>query len=391
MKTFAGRRPVFLLLLAAAAAALLLGHIMSTPDDDIDSSISDDTGKQHAEEDILNRYPPPRSHLPNGNTAQEVDHGPKSGLPPNEMGSVMVLMYHHLGEEEGQWRRSYDNFWADLEYLYENGYRPVSLASYLSGNIDLPRGMSPVVLTFDDGLSSQLSWVDGIVGKPDPQTAVGMLLEFAEKHPGFEPRGVFYLNSPRPFHPMPGDQIAETLNWMVEKGFELGNHTHWHANLRELPDGEVQKVIAATEKMITDAVPGYEVQSLSLPFGLWPQQPDLAVRGSHGQISYDHDAVMLVGARPASSPFSEHFAPRNMPRIQASSAVLTRWFEEMEQNPDRRYVSDGNTQTVTVPAGKEDEVCSESVDNRTLRIVGPDVSLDETADVSDYILYTRVP
>ncbi|MFO8060018.1 MAG: hypothetical protein R6U70_05120, partial [Bacillota bacterium] len=87
-----------------------------------------------------------------------VDPGPGSGLAPNELGSVMILMYHDLGEGEGEgeWRRSRENFRRDLEYLWENGYRPVSLSDYLSGEIDLPEGMSPVILTFDDGLSSQL-------------------------------------------------------------------------------------------------------------------------------------------------------------------------------------------------------------------------------------------
>ncbi len=281
----------------------------------------------------------------------------------------MSLMYHHLDEGEGEWRRSYENFWQDLEYLYENGYRPISLSSYLSGHIDLPEGMSPVILTFDDGLSSHLRWVDDVVGEPHPQTVVGILCEFSRQHHGFEALAVFYINSPRTFYPMPREQIDESLTWLIEQGFELGNHTHWHADLSSLPDDEVQKVIANTEAMITEAVPGYQLQSLALPFGLWPPNRELAFAGSWRDASNQHEAVMLVGAEPAPSPLSHRFDPRMTPRIQATSQELGRWFGEMEADPQTRYVSDGDPLTVSIPAGQKASVDPDILRDRMIREV----------------------
>ncbi len=49
------------------------------------------------------------------------------GLVPNEMGRVMVLMYHNIGSEEATWTRTPENFKKDLNTLYEKGYRPISL------------------------------------------------------------------------------------------------------------------------------------------------------------------------------------------------------------------------------------------------------------------------
>jgi hypothetical protein len=51
--------------------------------------------------------------------------GPVTDLPPNELGEIMVLEYHRIGDNEGEWVRSRDNFRRDLQTLYEKGYRPV--------------------------------------------------------------------------------------------------------------------------------------------------------------------------------------------------------------------------------------------------------------------------
>src|SRR5690554_3876043 len=50
--------------------------------------------------------------------------GPVTDLPPNEMGEILVLEYHRLGENEGEWVRSAENFRNDLRTLYEEGFRP---------------------------------------------------------------------------------------------------------------------------------------------------------------------------------------------------------------------------------------------------------------------------
>ena len=303
---------------------------------------------------------------PNGAPASpdEPDVGPTSGLLPNELGSVMVLMYHGFGDADSEWVRSYDGFRSDLEYLYQEGYRPVSLSDYLAGTIDLPKGMTPVLLTFDDGLESQLQWEGNQVGRLADDTAVKILLDFAEDHPGFETRGVLYLNSPRPFYPLPEADIAPTLQWLVDQGFELGNHTHYHASLRESTDQEVQRAIALTQALFDEVVPEAEVQSLALPYGLWPEERSLAYRGRYQDLEYAYEAVMLVGAEPASSPFSRQFSPRATPRIRACEEQLPLWFGSMEQNPDRRYVSDGKPDTITVPRDKEDALNLDAVGER---------------------------
>lgn len=65
-------------------------------------------------------------------------------VKPNEAGKIMVLMYHVIGDSEGEWSRRWDNFRKDLGVLYEKGYRLISLNDYISNNIDVEAGYTPV-------------------------------------------------------------------------------------------------------------------------------------------------------------------------------------------------------------------------------------------------------
>src|SRR5690606_24838774 len=73
--------------------------------------------------------------------------GPATELPPNALGEIMVLEYHRLGEPEGEFHRSVENFREDLRRLYAAGYRPITVRQMLTGEIDVPRGTTPVVFT----------------------------------------------------------------------------------------------------------------------------------------------------------------------------------------------------------------------------------------------------
>lgn len=57
----------------------------------------------------------------------------------NESGKIIIVMYHKFADvETDEYSRSFENFRKDLEYLYELGYRSVSLNDYLENNIRVP-------------------------------------------------------------------------------------------------------------------------------------------------------------------------------------------------------------------------------------------------------------
>jgi hypothetical protein len=121
--------------------------------------------------------------------AEEPDPDRQAGVDPadvgaNELGEIPVLMYHRvLPGGGGEYDRTPEDFRAELEYLYENDYRPIRTIDLVRGEIDVPAGTTPVVLTFDDSTVEQLAFDDD--GEIARDTAVGILLAFAEGHPDF--------------------------------------------------------------------------------------------------------------------------------------------------------------------------------------------------------------
>ncbi|WP_425444352.1 polysaccharide deacetylase family protein [Saccharothrix carnea] len=283
---------------------------------------------------------------------------PSSSAPPdpaavgaNELGLVPILMYHRLVEQPTSvYDRTPAAFRAELERLAAEGYVPVTTAEYATGRIDLPAGAHPVVLTFDDGDATQFAL--GPDGAPVPGTAIAILLDVAARHPGFRPVASLYVNA-GPF----GSPDGAALRWLRDHGFEIGNHTRDHTNLAMADDGGVQGAIASGQREIQQAVPGYQVSSLALPFGAIPANGTLALRGASDGVAYEYACVLMVGAGPAPSPFAADFDPANTPRIRSQdptgedarygSAV---WLDQLAAAPAQRYTSDGVPDRVSYPA-----------------------------------------
>lgn len=287
-------------------------------------------------------------------------------LAPNELGQFMVLEYHQIGPGEGRWRRTPENFRRDLQDLYERGYYLTNLNDLLDGKLTVPAGKTPVVLTFDDSAVGQFAYTRE--GEWDPNTAVGMIEAFYAQHPDFGRAGTFYLNPDK--H---GSRAwSGMLQHMVRLGYELGNHTVTHAYLNRLSRDRVEAEIAGCQDWIQQNVPGYRVRSIALPFGLYPRQGDVkqalwAKEGESRGVRYNHDALLEVGSGPAPSTFSTHFKPLHIPRIQVcgreiaecaspGAPVFAMYLRYFEQNPGARLVSDGDAQTLTVPAAQRTQV-----------------------------------
>lgn len=221
------------------------------------------------------------------------------------------------------------------------------------------------MLTFDDSTRTQLTLDDQ--GRPAAGTAVAILLEVAARRPGFTPTATFYVNRD-PFAD-PGGR--RTLRWLVENGFEIGNHTLDHASLRALsPDG-LRRQLAGGTRLIEKATGGQPVRTLSLPFGVRPDNRRLMMAGSWRGTAYAFEGAFLVGAGPAPSPFAKDFDPAGIPRIRSqgrrgpdASYGSTAWLDRLSKNPEDRYTSDGDPGTVSFPeayAGQLRRPASQSV------------------------------
>jgi len=284
--------------------------------------------------------PEPTSHASGAGTAA----GP---YRPNTNGQIMVIVYHNIGPQEGRWERTPAGFRSDLQALYDRGYRPVNLGDLVAGQIDVPKGYSPVVITFDDGTAGQFRFITGPDGKTqiDPHSAMGVMLAFHRDHPDWPLRATFFVNGD-PFQ-QPGWQ--QKLQFIVENGMEIGNHTFNHVYLNKVSASETVYQVGKEQALIDAAVPGYNATTLALPFGAYPAYPDAVRDGTYNGVHYHIKAMVLVGAGPMPSPFSPKFDPERIPRIQAADPslgikyTLPFWIDYFDRHPEARFVSDGTS------------------------------------------------
>jgi hypothetical protein len=299
-----------------------------------------------------------------GGTTVPLEPGPAPGpaeLGANELGEIPVLMFHRVIEEPGPYDLSPDQFRRHLEALYERRYYPVRVVDLVDGELDVPAGYSPVVLTFDDSSPSQVRYLED--GRLDPDSALGILHAFSAERRDFPAIGSFYVIA-NPFGAT-GEQADEKLRYLASVGFEIGNHTRNHVNLRNVPASTARRELAAGAQMIRDAVPGIEVRTLALPYGVWPSDRDLPVAGEHDGIAYAHDAILMVGGGPARSPFNVDFDPLAIPRMLPNpdydpddppDFTSGYWLSVLDEHPERRYVSDGDPDTISFPAELADQL-----------------------------------
>lgn len=275
----------------------------------------------------------------------------------NELGQVPILVYHLIGSKEGRWTRTPENLRKDLAELEERGYVSVSLTDYLTSNINIPAGKSPVVLTFDDSTPGQFRLLEsnGELAV-DPNCAVGILREFAEKHPDFGNAATFFINA-RPFCGEPGQEAywQQKLQMLVEWGFEIGNHTMHHTNLKNQPPQKIRQEIAGLQALIQQAVPGYTPSAFAIVQDGLPEPYETVVQGTYDGITYHHSGVVWWAWRAARSPYHREFDPLRVQRIQVfrdhGTSSLTNWLDRIEPT---RYISDGNPGTIALPQGWEE-------------------------------------
>jgi peptidoglycan/xylan/chitin deacetylase (PgdA/CDA1 family) len=352
-----------LLALLLAVILILAGCISQTPVDNFDNTAP---VEQPGEEDGQDQ------DEEQGVILEPID---LKEVKPNEVGEIMVLMYHHVaGDKEETWVRTPDNFRKDLKVLYDKGYRLISMRDFVNNNINVEAGYTPVVLTFDDGNQNNFNLIekDGEF-MVDPDSAVGIMEAFYSKHPDFGLNATFYIFYGLPFGQK--DLVGYKLQYLVDRGFEIGNHTIGHNDLSKASPQQIQEYLARHAAKTQEYIPAYEVDSLALPYGGMPKGDDynFTVSGHHDGVSYHNKAVLWVGWSPSLSPIHKNFDPARIHRIRASEVNVDNvgmydWLKVFDQNPSRRYISDGNPNTITVPEERADRVDLERLGDKKLII-----------------------
>lgn len=297
-----------------------------------------------------------------------------AAIKPYEVGHIMIIMYHGVvtGEAPSKYQRGAGDFREDLETLYNDGFRLCSMKDVIENNIRVPAGYAPVVITFDDGDPNTFRLIESGGGLiPAPETGIAIMEEFRGKRPDFGAGATLFIND----DPFPGaGDVPERLKWLVDHGYDVGNHTKTHPELSSLDAREIMDEIGYIDRLIRDALPGYEPVGFAFPFG---DRPKEELRGyvasgvSEGR-TYQCAFALKEGynAMP-SAPNRVGFDPMNMPRVRGSSTPIENaydmgfFLEFYRERPEFRYISDGDPDTIAVPAEYEENLDKASLGDKT--------------------------
>ena len=294
-------------------------------------------------------------------------------LKVNELGDVPIMMYHGIHNitdneytggnvDKDGYQRTKEAFINDLEFYYNSGYRMIRLEDYINGIIDVEAGYSPIILTFDDGLENNIK-VTGLDENGeiiiDPNSAVGVLEQFKQKYPDFNVTATFFVNGGL-FNQ--SEYNEKILNWLVDHGYDIGNHSYSHADFTSISKEKAIQEIGSLYNLLDKYIPDKYVNIVALPFGS-PYDKDhenfpLILNGSYNDNEYQTEAALRVGWEAESSPFSSNFDKTFLKRIRAydNNGVefdIEMNFEILENN---RYISDGDKNTITVPKDLEENI-----------------------------------
>jgi peptidoglycan/xylan/chitin deacetylase (PgdA/CDA1 family) len=199
------------------------------------------------------------SCTPPDTTSREADAAVRTRLP--------VLCYHGIGEGGGL-SVSPARFRADLEALCARGFFLVTADDLLEGLERVPSDRSPVMITFDDGWQGQFNMLTGPDGSAtlDPLCAVGLMEDFCGEHPEFGRGATFFISWDKvPFGQQ--DLLEEKLNFLLDNGYCIGNHSRRHQSLMGLdPDLWEQSMTGALERF----EPLLGIRTCRISTAAWP-------------------------------------------------------------------------------------------------------------------------
>jgi peptidoglycan/xylan/chitin deacetylase (PgdA/CDA1 family) len=160
-------------------------------------------------------------------------------VKPNEIGRIPIVMYHSVGDKGAYDKRGLNispaTFRKHLELMVKANWYPMNVRDIYTPEklAAVPRGMTPVGLTFDDARTSQFRY--GASGTVDPNCAVGILEAFHKKYGDRWPRGgTFYMLPKSSYNPTPFGQAGKEVQkcqWLLKAGYELGNHSYAHKSM----------------------------------------------------------------------------------------------------------------------------------------------------------------
>ncbi|MCK4593816.1 polysaccharide deacetylase family protein [bacterium] len=312
--------------------------------------------------------------------------GPLAEPPaPAVLKPVPILMYHRMSNRPGRYSITGRDFERQLEDMRRADFFLINLSELLRGDFSrVPPGKRPIVVTFDDSDSGQFRLLHD--GRVDPYCAVGILERFRENHPDFGSGAAFFCLAVNPrgtglfYQPQRRGLLEDfckryglsgkgrgwgniklwqaKLLWLVEHGYEVGNHTTTHADLSKLTPEGITREIGICQGLLKEAIgerEGY-LWGLCYPFGAVPPgagEYALCREGDFEGRRYRFDYAVAAWGGMCPHPDTDEFAalrwriPRiEMHAVRGGGGLDTRWLTRYADS----YVKEGRDDPGTNPA-----------------------------------------
>jgi len=295
-------------------------------------------------------------------------------LGVNELGRVPIMMYHGIYETKNNdsyiggnvdkdgYGRTIEAFKSDLEMYYEKGYRMIRLDDYINGIIDVEAGLSPIIITFDDGLENNIR-VTGLDNHGniiiDPNSAIGILEQFKQKYPDYNVTATFFVNGSLFNQPEYNEKI---LKWLINNGYDIGNHTYNHVDFTKVDSEKSVQEVGKLYKVFHDIIPNKYVNIVALPFGSPYKMEHYnfknILNGEYDGFAYETSSTLRVGWEAEVSPYSKNFNTKFLKRIRAYDNNGAEFDIEMNFKilDTNRYISDGDKSIITIPSNINEKI-----------------------------------
>ena len=207
---------------------------------------------------------------------------------------VPILVYHRFYPDSFKslppTKIRISDFKVHLQALYDNGYSLVSLESWLKGDMRVPAGRRPLVITIDDLFSADQIFLEAD-GTPSPKSGIGLLWQFSQAHPDFGfAVSIFYNMGDKHYGNKEvgdwwqegsgwEDSLAKAIAWCIQHGALPYNHFYTHPELDliftvkdllyQAQENEIK--LRETLGLINQASLADNLGNMfAIPYGIWP-------------------------------------------------------------------------------------------------------------------------
>ncbi len=237
-----------------------------------------------------------------------------------------------------------EGFQTELQLLYDSGYSLVSLSAWLHGDLSIPVGRRPLIISIDDAFFADQVSID-TSGQPLPNTGLGILWQFSQSHPDFGFSVMMFANfGDKYYGNVPENDwfsyddnwqtdLGRVIAWCLDHDVQVYNHLYMHPRLDLTPSENVRYQIEKNDLMERDLLILAGRQDLiskldniiAPPYGIWPPEKDgvnallnyinpegKPIEAILGADSYTHPGFLLA-------PYDPLFDRLQIPRINGSS------------------------------------------------------------------------